>query len=643
MLEHSPLKTYPTLGPAGEASLDLNTSYAQILRLIEGPAKIADFGCGPGNLARLLSQRDCTVVGIDINPEHASIAREYCKDVLVADLEEVSLLKLFPSERFDIAIFADILEHLRDPDQLLAQVHRILAPGGVVLASIPNVAHGAMRLSLLKGDFDYQPLGLLDDTHIRFFTKKNALAMFDRNGFIVDSVTRTTARLFDPSCGLVPHVERADFSDDIIARISEDPEVETLQFIVRAVPANSAEARYAAARQIISSLEERVTNLTRELEDARAHSAVTDPNLPTLAHHEEVLARLHVATSAAEEAQKALEKANAELVVAVKERDAALAIQADLGQRLASAASASADEQRAEQARAVETKARFDALTSDLAAARRAMKNAQAHIRELLRDRNDLRDALGGATSREEQLCAALADVTEEYTTFRGDVTAELRILGDAAAQSTLELSLREAELRKAEDVATYAREAALEKQERLEHVQTMLDQQIRRVATLEQQRSSLEEQLVKSKVDESALVEISGLYEAAERHRAELSAALESLRVQHLKLVTESQDAALGAAREHATLRTTIERNSEKLAAQDEALADRGRHLAEVAARLHMAINSVIAKDRHIQTLETSNANYESVILEMRGSKFWAARNAWFALKQFLAGQSKS
>src|SRR5690348_8863999 len=113
-MEQAELKTYAALTPSDELALEANSSYAQILSLIDGRKTVVDFGCGPGNLARFLAMRGCSIVGVDINPDHARMAREYCEDVLVADLDSASLSDLFPVQRFDVAVFADILEHLRD-------------------------------------------------------------------------------------------------------------------------------------------------------------------------------------------------------------------------------------------------------------------------------------------------------------------------------------------------------------------------------------------------------------------------------------------------------------------------------------------------------------------------------------------------
>jgi 2-polyprenyl-3-methyl-5-hydroxy-6-metoxy-1,4-benzoquinol methylase len=91
-------------------------------------------------------------------------------------------------------IFADVLEHLGDPATVLRQVRPFLAPEGRVLASVPNVAHCAVALELLQGRVDYRPLGLLDDSHLRFFTKRSLHDLFEAAGFVVTELDRLRAQ-----------------------------------------------------------------------------------------------------------------------------------------------------------------------------------------------------------------------------------------------------------------------------------------------------------------------------------------------------------------------------------------------------------------------------------------------------------------
>jgi len=228
------------MAPAGEG--DPNSSYTLLLDAIAPGARVLDLGCGPGSFARQLAAHGCAVTAVDVNPDHVAMTRPYCVDARVVDLERQRLEAIFPTERFDVAICADVLEHVRNPLEVLASVRRVLAPGGYVLASIPNIAHGAVRLALLEGRFDYAPFGILDDTHVRFYTRATATALLESAGYHVEAIARTTEPLFDPAAFLVPVVDRDACPADAVAIVEADPDATTLQFVLKGVPLAAAEA-----------------------------------------------------------------------------------------------------------------------------------------------------------------------------------------------------------------------------------------------------------------------------------------------------------------------------------------------------------------------------------------------------------------
>src|SRR2546428_12775389 len=135
-----------------------------VLGLVEPGSHVLEFGCGPGYRSRVLRDRlGATVVGVELNASAAELADEHCDRVLVGDAEELDLEAELGGERFDAILFADVLEHLRDPAALLRRVRRLVEDGGVVIASIPHVAHASVRLALLSGAFRYRQPGLLDE------------------------------------------------------------------------------------------------------------------------------------------------------------------------------------------------------------------------------------------------------------------------------------------------------------------------------------------------------------------------------------------------------------------------------------------------------------------------------------------------
>jgi O-antigen biosynthesis protein len=234
-------KDYPT-----EIQLDLdnNNSPAKQLNLIGENKCVIEFGCATGYFSRMLSEKGCIVTGVEINVNAAQKAQKYCSQVIVADLDFTPLSEILSDQTFDVAVFGDVLEHLRDPWRILESVRNYLNPRGFVVASIPNVAHGAVRLSLLQGKFNYQQYGILDDTHIRFFTKSSIIEMFEKSGYFLDVLDRTKVQIFDDDC-VLPPFDRESVSPEILQQIEGDEDADTLQFIVRAYPESDRD-RYDA-------------------------------------------------------------------------------------------------------------------------------------------------------------------------------------------------------------------------------------------------------------------------------------------------------------------------------------------------------------------------------------------------------------
>ncbi|MEY2333317.1 glycosyltransferase [Acidithiobacillus ferrianus] len=184
------LYSRPPLDPNAEDSL------AKIARRIPHGSTVLDVGCAVGVLGQYLTeQQGCNVDGIEGNAEAAEIARPFYRRIMITDLESADLRQLLEGIRYDRIVCADVLEHLRDPGQLLRQFSDLLTPGGKVIISIPNIAHVGVFLELLSGDFRYRDEGLLDRTHLRFFTRRSFLCFLAENGFSGQVVDRTIVDL----------------------------------------------------------------------------------------------------------------------------------------------------------------------------------------------------------------------------------------------------------------------------------------------------------------------------------------------------------------------------------------------------------------------------------------------------------------
>jgi len=147
--------------------------------------RVLDVGCGAGRFgASIKARQGAHVTGIELNPRAASIAKTRLDDVVVADLDEWQVG--FPSQSFDCVVCGDVLEHLRRPDVALRRIHQWLTPDGRLIASIPNVRNHTVLSSLIEGNWTYEPSGLLDQTHIRFFTRFEIERLYYRAGFEID-------------------------------------------------------------------------------------------------------------------------------------------------------------------------------------------------------------------------------------------------------------------------------------------------------------------------------------------------------------------------------------------------------------------------------------------------------------------------
>lgn len=157
--------------------------------------RILDVGCGFGGLGRELKSRGfSSISGIELNPEAAPNLLGVYEKYWIGDVEAFCLPQ--DAEYFDCIIFADVLEHLKDPWVTLSRYVKWLKPGGVIVASIPNVRNIALMYNLIiRGRWQYQDSGLLDRTHLRFFTRTEIVKMFENAGLRIDLISENKESL----------------------------------------------------------------------------------------------------------------------------------------------------------------------------------------------------------------------------------------------------------------------------------------------------------------------------------------------------------------------------------------------------------------------------------------------------------------
>jgi methionine biosynthesis protein MetW len=179
---------YHVAEPLDFAKLNPHQAHSIILRQIPTGVRVLDIGCATGYLGRFLTkERGCVVDGIEADQHAADEASEYLRRVWVGSVDDEAVLASV-SEKYDVILCAAILEHLTHPEVALQRLRRLLADNGVLIAGLPNVAHWSIRWSLLRGRWDYSEYGILDRTHLHFYTLQSAREMFESAGYAINRI-----------------------------------------------------------------------------------------------------------------------------------------------------------------------------------------------------------------------------------------------------------------------------------------------------------------------------------------------------------------------------------------------------------------------------------------------------------------------
>ncbi len=186
-----------------------HNSNPDLLALIPlGAKRLVEVGCSSGALARdyKLRNSNCWYLGCDIDASYIDLAQQYCDEVIVLDIDQAGDDFYERYRGCDVWVFGDTLEHMKDPWKVLGKVRESMVGGGMVVACIPNAQHWSIQARLATGAFWYEDAGLLDRTHLRWFTRVTIQNLFEQAGF---TVVQMSARVFsEPGYdALVPVIE----------------------------------------------------------------------------------------------------------------------------------------------------------------------------------------------------------------------------------------------------------------------------------------------------------------------------------------------------------------------------------------------------------------------------------------------------
>ncbi|MDJ0954463.1 MAG: methyltransferase domain-containing protein [Acidimicrobiia bacterium] len=231
---------------------DSNNTAASVYRLARsGGTRVLDLGSGPGVIAAALEDRDGKhVTCVDSSASALAAAHQRGVESLVrADLGTAGWAPELDGQTFDVIVIADVLEHLIVPEALVQSIvdRGLLDESGYLVISIPNAGHEAVLAELIKGRFTYQETGLLDSTHLRFFTLASLRELLERCGFFITQVERTR-RTAEQTSLAVHDVSLPTELRDLLLEAS--PEAQTYQFIVRAERADAARDLAIAREQL---------------------------------------------------------------------------------------------------------------------------------------------------------------------------------------------------------------------------------------------------------------------------------------------------------------------------------------------------------------------------------------------------------
>jgi O-antigen biosynthesis protein len=233
--------------------LDSDTTATKVIKMVGHGKFVLEVGCSHGYMSRVLAENyDCRVVGVEIDPRAAEIAEAVCEHVICGNIETLDFKECFGDGKFDVVIFSDVLEHLVDPWDVLERVGAYLKEDGHIVASIPNISHISVISDLMNDRFEYRRLGLLDNTHLRFFTERSVHSMLEGAGYHIAEMQKTK---------IIPQLTEIGMRISDIGTVANmkawNPNWDTYQFVLK--------ARRMGDREVVGKLYEELNDIKNML------------------------------------------------------------------------------------------------------------------------------------------------------------------------------------------------------------------------------------------------------------------------------------------------------------------------------------------------------------------------------------------
>lgn len=205
-----------------------NSPHSFALQMIGAGRSVLEIGCAAGHVTEQLVAAGNEVVGVELDSAAAARAERFARRVHRLDLDRDRITE-FEHDEFDVLLAGDVLEHLRDSLATLTDALQLLRPDGEVIISVPNAAHADVRLHLLEGRFEYASEGLLDHTHMRWFTRASLREMLAEAGLTAVELRRVVCPVGGSNVG----VDLSIHSRAVVDFVTADPDHDTFQFVVR--------------------------------------------------------------------------------------------------------------------------------------------------------------------------------------------------------------------------------------------------------------------------------------------------------------------------------------------------------------------------------------------------------------------------